>query len=134
MPTINVKVTYKDGVEFSVDKDPVQVPRGNATTTIVWTFSSDSSPGVQFTNQGIKFKVPPPQGRKQWNQSTQPSGNATQWSLDDLNNSSGAAGLYAYAVNVRFNNTNKTLDPDIENQIPPGEDDDDQGGKKPPKP
>jgi hypothetical protein len=134
MPPINAQVTFIDGGQFSVSPNPIPVPSGSSPSTITWTFSSRSSAGVQFTNQGIKFKTPPPSGRKQWNQSNQPSGNGSQWTLNDLNNSASTGGLYAYDVNVSFNGRTFTLDPDIENQVPPGDEGDEEDGPKKPGP
>jgi len=120
MATKTVTVTLDNSGNITVSQDPIKVPSGG-TTTIVWQIDTQhSQPNTTFNNQsGIAWKVPPPSGRKQWNQTNQPTRvSDTEWQLVDAHDNSSTGGLFGYTINLLVGTNRFSLDPDIENQVP----------------
>lgn len=95
----------------------------SATETINWTINSNSVPyNVQFNTSsakpGIVFgktNTTP----SEWPNS-QPTGNATQWSVNDIV-AANTKGKFAYTINlVTPGGTIYSTDPDVTNSPPPG--------------
>jgi hypothetical protein len=100
---------------FNFNPQPVSVPFGNQTIT--WTLVSPRAPGTKFARaNGVVFKP-----GQQWAgpQPTPVGDSGTVFSVADNNNNRGAQPVpYAYGVNVVYNGTTYTYDPEVLNEPP----------------
>ena len=105
MPSVSVTFAPNSPQQITCNPDPVHVPYGN-NQTVTWNLNGP--PGAAFTNQGVAFKNSSP--------GTLSQVSATQYQLTDDNTNTGTDDIdYPYTINILYNGTPYSWDPEVAN-------------------